>query len=97
MKKKEQGEILGDMVHGRGAANMKGAVAAMIWAANRLSTWKVPFSIALTTDGLGEQKGAESLAKHPAIQNSNGILILGPTNMRPIRLAWYSAVGTDGP
>jgi acetylornithine deacetylase/succinyl-diaminopimelate desuccinylase-like protein len=38
----------------------------------------------LTTDGLGEQKGAESLAKNPVIHNSIGILVLGPTGIRPI-------------
>ena len=84
MKKSEQGDILGDMIHGRGAANMKGAIATMICAANRLSTWQVPFSIALTTDGLGEQLGAEALAKNPLIQNAKGILMLGPTSMRPV-------------
>ena len=84
MKKKEQGDILGNMIHGRGAANMKGAVASMVCAANRLSTWGVPFSIVLTTDALDEQIGAESLSKNPLIQNSKGILILGPTGMRPI-------------
>ena len=30
MKKKAQGEILGDIIHGRGAANMKGAVASIL-------------------------------------------------------------------
>jgi acetylornithine deacetylase/succinyl-diaminopimelate desuccinylase-like protein len=84
MKRKEQGEILGDMVHGRGAANMKGAVAAMVCAADRLSNWHVPFSIILTTDALDEQKGAESLASRMIIMGSKGVLVLGPTGLKPI-------------
>jgi acetylornithine deacetylase/succinyl-diaminopimelate desuccinylase-like protein len=84
MKRKEQGQILGDMIRGRGAANMKGAVAAMICAAKRLSTWQVPFTIVLTTDALVEQRGAESLALDPLVVNSKGILILAPTSMTPI-------------
>jgi len=84
MKRKEQGEFLGDMIHGRGAADMKGAVACMLCAANGLATWNIPFSIVLTTDGLGEPTGAESLAKNPVIHNSIGILVLGPTGIRPI-------------
>jgi acetylornithine deacetylase/succinyl-diaminopimelate desuccinylase-like protein len=84
MKRKAQGEVLGDMVRGRGAANMKGAVAAMVCAADRLSSWHIPFTIILTTDALDEQKGAESLASRTVVTNSNGILFLGPTGMRPI-------------
>jgi acetylornithine deacetylase/succinyl-diaminopimelate desuccinylase-like protein len=93
MKKKEQGDILGNMIHGRGAANMKGAVASMVCAADRLSTWDVPFSIVLTTDALNEQIAAESISRNQLIQNSKGILILGPTGMRPIiGLPGYAAI-----
>lgn len=84
MKRKDQGEVSGDMVRGRGAANMKGAVAAIVCAADRLTTWHIPFSIILTTDALDEQKGAESLASRTAITQAKGILFLGPTGMRPI-------------
>jgi hypothetical protein len=84
MKKKEQGEVRGEMIRGRGAAEMKGAIAVMMCAANRLSSWQVPFSIVLTTDGLGEQQGAETLANSPVVVNSKGILIMAPTGMRPI-------------
>jgi acetylornithine deacetylase/succinyl-diaminopimelate desuccinylase-like protein len=93
MKRKEQGVVQGDMVHGRGAANVKGAVAAMICAAERAVSWRVPFSIVLTTDALDEQKGAEELAKSPVVQNSKGVLIFGPTGMRPvIGQAGYAAL-----
>ncbi len=93
MEKKEQGVVQGDIIHGRGAANMKGAVAAMICAAERAAAWPVPFSIVLTTDALGDQQGAKELAKSPALQNSKGVLIFGPTGMRPvIGQAGYAAI-----
>jgi acetylornithine deacetylase/succinyl-diaminopimelate desuccinylase-like protein len=93
MKRKEQGVVQGDMVHGRGAANTKGAVASLICAAERAATWRVPFSVVLTTDALDEQKGAQELAESPVVQNSRGILIFGPTGMRPvIGQAGYAAI-----
>ena len=84
MKKKEQGVVASDMIRGRGAADMRGAIAVMLCAANRLTSWNVPFSIILTTDGLGEQKGAEMLARNPIVQNSKGILMVRPTGMKPL-------------
>lgn len=84
MKKKRQGIIQGDMINGRGAAKMKGAVAAMICVANRLVSWQVPFSIVLTTDALDQQKGAEAMADDSMIRHSKGIIIMAPTGMRPI-------------
>jgi acetylornithine deacetylase/succinyl-diaminopimelate desuccinylase-like protein len=84
MKKKEQGDIVGDMICGRGAADMKGAVAVMMCAAKRLTIWGIPFTIVLTTDGLGEQQGAEALARNPVIQNSRGILMIRPTGLKPV-------------
>lgn len=93
MKKNEQGAVQGDMIHGRGAANMKGAVAAMICAAERAATWQVPFSLVFTTDALDEQKGAEELAKSSMVQNSKGIIMFGPTGMRPVvGQAGYAAI-----
>jgi acetylornithine deacetylase/succinyl-diaminopimelate desuccinylase-like protein len=84
MKKKKQGIIQGDMINGRGAANMKGAVAAIICAANRLVSWHVPFSIVLTTDALDQQKGAEAMANDSVIRHSKGIIMFSPTGMRAV-------------
>ena len=84
MKKKKQGNQQGDMIIGRGAANMKGAVAVMICAASRLVSWNVPFSIVLTTDALDQQKGAEVMANSPVIRRGKGIIMLTPTGLRPI-------------
>jgi hypothetical protein len=75
MKRKEQGEILGDM---------KGAVASILCTVKRLMTWEAPFSIVLTTDALDDQLGAEWLSTNPLIKNSKGILLLGPTGMIPV-------------
>jgi acetylornithine deacetylase/succinyl-diaminopimelate desuccinylase-like protein len=84
MEHKDQGTVQGGIINGRGAANMKGAVAVMLCVATRLSSWDVPFAMVLTTDALNEQKGAEALSKDPVVQNSKGILILGPTDMTPV-------------
>ncbi len=84
MKRKNQGVVQGDMINGRGAANMKGAVATMICAASRLVSWQVPFSIVLTTDALDQQKGAEAMANDSVIQQSKGIIMFRPTGMRPV-------------
>ena len=84
MKRKKQGIMQGDMISGRGAANMKGAVAAMICAANRLVSWHVPFSIVLTTDALEQQKGAETVANESVVRHSKGIIMFTPTGMRPV-------------
>ncbi len=93
MKKKRQGIIQGDMINGRGAANMKGAVATMICIANRLVSWQVPFSIVLTTDALDQQKGAEMMADNSIIRHSKGIIMLAPTGMKPIMGQYgYAAV-----
>ncbi|MGD0818800.1 MAG: M20/M25/M40 family metallo-hydrolase [Methanomassiliicoccales archaeon] len=84
MKRKKQGMIQGGMINGRGAANIKGAVAAMVCAANRLVPWQVPFSIVLTTDALGQQKGSELMANDSVITHSKGIIMFAPTGMTPV-------------
>jgi acetylornithine deacetylase/succinyl-diaminopimelate desuccinylase-like protein len=93
MERKDQGTVRGDIIYGRGAANMKGAVGAMLCAATKLTSWQVPFSIVLTTDALNEQKGAEALAKDPVVRDSKGIIVFAPTAMKPvIGHAGYAAI-----
>jgi hypothetical protein len=93
IKGREQGVVSGDLIYGRGTVDGKGAVAALLCAAERLAVWPVPFSIVLTTDSLGQQKGAQALAQSPMVQNSIGILMLAPTCQRPvIGLSGYAAL-----
>lgn len=78
---RRQGEIDGDRVYGRGAADMKGAVAAMLHATAELAENDVPCSVALTTDEEERMLGAREIAKRPEIISSKGIVICEPTGL----------------
>jgi acetylornithine deacetylase/succinyl-diaminopimelate desuccinylase-like protein len=84
-----RGIVALDFVYGRGVVDMKGALAVLLCAAFRMAKWVVPFSIILTTDALDKQKGAQWVAYKPLIKKSKGILLLAPTEMRPV----YGQVG----
>ncbi len=79
-----EGVVALDFVYGRGTANMKGAVSVLLCAVKRMVAWDVPFTIVLTTDGLGEEKGAQWMAQNPAVKGSSGVLMLAPTSMNPM-------------
>ncbi len=72
------------VIYGRGTTDMKGAVAVLLSVAGKMASWKVPFTIVLTTDGLSEKEGAEKVAQMPMVKGSKGVLILAPTNMMPL-------------
>ena len=84
MDRSLQGVVALDFVYGRGAANVKGAVAVLLCVVKRMVTWDVPFTIVLTTDSLGEEKGAQWMAQSPVIKESKGVLMLAPTSMNPM-------------
>ena len=63
---------------------MKGAVAVLLCVVKRMVTWDVPFTIVLTTDSLGEEKGAQWMAQSPMMKESKGVLMLAPTSMNPM-------------
>ncbi|MFP4169551.1 MAG: M20 family metallopeptidase [Methanomassiliicoccales archaeon] len=79
-----QGEREGDIVYGRGTADMKGAVAAMLHAARTLSEEGVPFSVFLTTDEEEGMRGALRLSRSPALKEAPGVMIGEPTDMRVV-------------
>ena len=56
------GQVRGSRMYGRGTADMKGGVAAILHAASELAG-KVPFSVALTTDEETTMDGAKALLK----------------------------------
>lgn len=76
-----QGEIQGDKIFGRGASDMKGAVAANLDAAETLVEEGVPFSIFLTTDEEEDMFGALELSGLDVLEKARGILIGEPTGM----------------
>jgi len=79
-----QGEIDGDRIYGRGTADMKGAVAAMFHAAERLCEEEVPFSIFLTTDEEEGMFGAQRLAALPVLRKAKGMIIGEPTGLKVV-------------
>lgn len=81
---KDQGEIVGDRIYGRGTLDMKGAVSAMFHAASTLNEEGVPFSILLTTDEEEGMHGAAELSKLDVVKQARGIIICEPTDMVPV-------------
>jgi acetylornithine deacetylase/succinyl-diaminopimelate desuccinylase-like protein len=78
-----QGVAALDFIYGRGSVDTKGALAALLWAAQRMASWDIPYTVVLTTDGLKEQAGANIVGRNPTVMESKGVLILAPTNMIP--------------
>lgn len=81
---RSQGEIDGDRIYGRGTADMKGAVAAMFHAAEKLCDEEVPFSVFLTTDEEEGMLGAQRLAALPLLKEAKGMIIGEPTGLRAV-------------
>jgi acetylornithine deacetylase/succinyl-diaminopimelate desuccinylase-like protein len=80
---REQGEMVGGRIYGRGAADMKGAVAAMLHSSVELMRDDLRFSVFLTTDEEEKMTGAFALAEHDLVSEANGILVGEPTDLLP--------------
>jgi len=80
---REQGEVEGGRIFGRGSADMKGAVAAMLHASEALVRDDVPFSIFLTTDEEDKMTGARALSELDLLWESKGMIIGEPTDLLP--------------
>jgi acetylornithine deacetylase/succinyl-diaminopimelate desuccinylase-like protein len=78
-----QGEVVAGRIYGRGAADMKGGVTAMLHAARELRKADLPFSVFLTTDEEDRMTGAEALSELDLVKEAKGILICEPTNLKP--------------
>lgn len=79
--KRKQGEIAKGRIYGRGTADMKGAVASMLHAAETLTEDGVPCSIMLTTDEEEKMLGALELSKIDALKKAPAIIICEPTGL----------------
>jgi succinyl-diaminopimelate desuccinylase len=73
------GQLEGDFVWGRGATDMKGAVAAMLSAAEDLRTGD--WALALTLDEETGMAGAKALADSGALEGVDLVVIGEPTGM----------------
>ncbi len=80
---RDQGEVEGGRIYGRGAADMKGAVASMLHAATILKRRKVPFTIFLTTDEEDKMTGAFALSELDLLKEAKGVIIGEPTDLIP--------------
>ena len=81
---REQGELVGDRIYGRGALDMKGPCVSMLLAAEKLIQEGIGLALAFTTDEEVGMMGAELLAReHPEISTIPLIIICEPTDMRP--------------
>jgi acetylornithine deacetylase/succinyl-diaminopimelate desuccinylase-like protein len=80
---REQGEVEGGRIYGRGAADMKGAVASMLHSCVELMRDDLRFSVFLTTDEEEKMTGAYALAELDLVKEANGILVGEPTDLLP--------------
>ena len=80
---REQGEVVAGKIYGRGAADMKGAVASMLHAAAELMADDIPFSVFLTTDEEDRMTGAYALKELDVLQEARGVLVGEPTDLLP--------------
>jgi acetylornithine deacetylase/succinyl-diaminopimelate desuccinylase-like protein len=77
-----QSQLAGGRMYGRGAADMKGTVIAMLQAAQDLVARKIPVALALTTDEETSMQGAMALAKTLPLRRAKAIVVGEPTGLR---------------
>ena len=69
-------------MYGRGAADMKGTVIAMLEAAQDLVARKIPVVLAFTTDEETTMQGAMALAKTLPLRRAKAVVVGEPTGLR---------------
>jgi succinyl-diaminopimelate desuccinylase len=77
-----QSQFTAGRMYGRGAADMKGTVVAMLSAAADLVARKVPVVLALTTDEETAMNGAQALCKTLAMRRAKAVVVGEPTGLR---------------
>lgn len=81
------GRIAEGVLHGLGSADMKGPLAAVIWAARHLPA-RVPLTVAFTADEETTNQGASEVAARSQLLREArpaGMVITEPTRMVPVR------------
>jgi len=76
-----QAQIVDGKMYGRGTADMKGSVTAMLNASAELVRREIPFALAFTTDEESTMRGASALCRARAVRNAPAIVIGEPTNL----------------
>ncbi|HEV2230669.1 MAG TPA: M20 family metallopeptidase [Thermoplasmata archaeon] len=77
-----QSQLAGGRMYGRGAADMKGTVIAMLQAAQDLVARKIPVVLALTTDEETTMQGAMALSKTLPMRRAKAVIVGEPTGLR---------------
>jgi succinyl-diaminopimelate desuccinylase len=77
-----QSQFQAGRMYGRGAADMKGTVVAMLSAASDLVARRVPVCLALTTDEETTMNGAQALCKTLAMRRAKAVVVGEPTGLR---------------
>src|SRR5580658_4006183 len=77
-----QSQLASGRMYGRGAADMKGTVVAMLEAAQDLVARKIPVVLAFTTDEETTMQGAMALSKTLPLRRAKAVVVGEPTGLR---------------
>ncbi len=92
---KEQGAWEGDLLYGRGTADMKAGCAAAVAAAQALVERGEPVSVLFTTDEETTMVASKALASLPIVRGASAVVVLEPTSLKVIPsekgVLWYRA------
>ncbi|MEM0129415.1 MAG: M20 family metallopeptidase [Thermoplasmata archaeon] len=77
-----QSQVASGRLYGRGAADMKGTIVAMMQAAADLVARKIPVVLAFTTDEETTMQGAMALAKTLPVRRAKAVVVGEPTGLR---------------
>ena len=92
---KAQGAWEGDILYGRGTADMKAGCVAALAAARTLLERGEPVSLLFTTDEETTMVGSKALAASSIVKDAAAVVVLEPTGLRVIAsekgVLWYRA------
>ena len=77
-----QSQLTQGRMYGRGAADMKGTVVAMLQAAQDLVARKIPVVLAFTTDEETTMQGAVALSKTLPLRRARAVVVGEPTGLK---------------
>jgi acetylornithine deacetylase/succinyl-diaminopimelate desuccinylase-like protein len=77
-----QSQLASGRMYGRGAADMKGTVIAMLQSAQDLVARRIPVVLALTTDEETTMQGAVAIAKTLPLRRAKAVVVGEPTGLR---------------
>ncbi len=92
---RELGSWDGDLLYGRGTADMKAGCVAGLAAARALLDDGIPVSLLFTTDEETTMHGAVKLAPSDLVRNAAAVVVAEPTRLRVVAsekgVLWYRA------